>query len=141
MKEYHLLDNLINKIKLNFDYSKSYNVGTIITDKKGNILSFGINSYSKTHPKQLHYNKICNPTRIYLHSEIDALIKCKSENAHTMIIARITKKGETKIAKPCEGCFNALRDNGIKKVYYTNNYGELVLLDFDSYHKFLEVCE
>lgn len=133
MKEYALLKVLIRKIKEDFDYSKPYSVGSIICDKKGNILSFGTNSYCKTHPMQKQFNMKISEHKLFLHSEIDALVKLRSDNAHTMILARVTKTGMIKISKPCNGCFEAIKENGIKKVYYTNDFGDLVLLDFDSY--------
>lgn len=141
-KEYHTLGILVKRLReQNNDIGKyQHNVGAIITDKKGNILSVGNNSYIKTHPKQKKYNLYINPTKIFLHAEIDSLVKCRDE-PHTMIICRIGKDGKIRLAKPCKGCYNAIKDVKVKQVYFTNNYGELVLLDtslsvedYDDYH-------
>jgi len=50
-----------------------------------------------------------------------------------MIIARLTKSGLVKLAKPCVGCFDAISQSNLKKVYYTNDEGELTLLDENKY--------
>lgn len=129
MNEYRILESLKKRILFQYDYTKPYSVGVFLLDKKGNILSFGQNSYFKSHPKQKRYASNNNPNKVFLHGEIDALIRCRFKKAHTMMLCRITKTGMIKLAKPCEGCLKAIIDSEIKRVYYTNNYGELILLD------------
>lgn len=131
-KEYHTLKFLVKKLQeQNTDIGKyQHRVGTIITDRKGNILSTGFNSYIKTHPRQKKYNLYINPTKIFLHAEIDSLVKCRGE-PHTMIICRIGRDNQIRLAKPCKGCYNAIKDVQVKKVYFTNNFGELTLLNLD----------
>lgn len=128
-KEYPLLKYLIRKMNSrSSDLGKyQYNVGAIIADKKGYPISIGFNSYIKTHPKQFIYNKR-NPTKIFLHAEIDALIRCRAE-PYMMIICRLGKDGKIRMSRPCSGCYNAIKDVKLQKIYYTNNHGELVLLD------------
>lgn len=149
-REYNALRHLISKInEHNYDatsYTNSskvkHSIGAMILDRKGSVLSVGFNSYIKTHPMQYTYNKDINPTRIFLHAEIDALVKCRGE-PHTLVVARIGKDGKIRLAKPCKGCFNAIKDAKIKKTYFTNNNGELVLLntdisvdDYEDYHSY-----
>lgn len=129
-KEYHTLRTLLNKLNNLDDIKGQHKVGAVILDRKNNVLSIGYNSYIKTHPKQYIYNKHINPTRIFLHAEIDALVRCRGE-PYTMIVARIGKDSKVRLAKPCKGCFNAIKDTKVKKVFFTNNNGELVLLDTD----------
>lgn len=38
----------------------------------------------------------------------------------TLIVTRISKKGEYSCSKPCEKCLRAAKDYGIKKIYYTD---------------------
>jgi tRNA(Arg) A34 adenosine deaminase TadA len=132
---YHNLDIL--KQKMLFRQHLMYNVAAVVLDRKGNPISYGFNSYAKTHPKQ-HYNKVFSAHKIYLHAETDALYKIhKADAVHTMIVCRLGKKNQFLLAKPCVGCFSELKVSGLKYVYYTNNDGELVLLnletDIDSY--------
>jgi tRNA(Arg) A34 adenosine deaminase TadA len=90
-----------------------------IYDKKGNILSIGLNSYSKSHPKQSYYAKKCNMgEKIYLHAEIAALVKCRGI-PYKISVERYGKKGEPKLAQPCPICFMAIKEAGIKKIEFT----------------------
>lgn len=111
-----------------FDLAKSlahtvkgkYRVSAIIFDKSGRILSTGVNSYVKTHPLQAEYAFRCNTEqRIYLHAEIDALVKCKKQG-HKIFIMRIDIKGEPVLSKPCPICEMAIQEHGIKVVEYIN---------------------
>ena len=131
LREYRYLDILISKMKerTNID-NYQYNIGAIALDKHGTVLSVGFNSYTKTHPLQMLYNKENNPSRLFLHAEIDALVKSKVE-PYMLIVCRLSKLGKIRIAKPCSGCYQAIRDYKVKKVFFTNNYKELVLLDTD----------
>ena len=100
-----------------------FRVSAIITDSKGNILSKALNSYEKTHPIQAAYaNKVKRPTKIYLHAEIAALIKCRKK-PHTIIVSRFLKDGSMALAKPCPVCQLALKEAGVKKVCYTTKNG------------------
>jgi len=129
--EYHLLHKLELKLMDRSMLKYQFNMGAIVADKKGQILSYGFNSYTKTHPKQYLYNKGVRNNRIYLHAEIDSLIKCSTlmSAAHILIVARLGRDGKLHLAKPCEGCMKAIVESKIKYAYYTNDYNELVLID------------
>ena len=70
-KKESVLDNAIGDAK--------YVVGSFAYDKKGMLISKGVNSFIKTHPEQkkcasavgLYHN-------IYLHAEISALVRAKN---------------------------------------------------------------
>ena len=101
---------------------KGYRLACIITDKRGRILSTGFNSYSKTHPKQAYFaKKYGRHARIFLHAEMSALIRVKHGIPHHIYIARVDKKGNPRLAKPCPICYSAIRDSEIKKITYTND--------------------
>lgn len=75
----------------------------------------------KSHPLQAKFGR--NDRAIYLHAEIDAIVKATRlgywlEDA-TMYIARVLKDGTPALAKPCEGCQRALMHFGIKDVIWT----------------------
>ena len=105
-----------------------FNLMTAALNKRGKIISYGQNSYIKSHPKMQEYNLHSNRKCIFLHSEIDALIKCR-EKPYMLIVARIGKKGDIRIARPCPICQEAIRRSGVEKVYFTDNNGELVLFE------------
>jgi tRNA(Arg) A34 adenosine deaminase TadA len=100
--------------------NKQHSIKAILYDKKGNILSIGSNSYTKTHPLQAKYaNQVGEPKKIFLHSEIDAIIKCKDiSKAYRIEVYRFYKDGKPANAKPCKICENALNQLGIQ-VWHT----------------------
>lgn len=99
--------------------NKRYNFVSIITNKKGMILSIGMNSLNKSHPLQAKYANLTNqPGKIYLHSEIDALVRCKSQG-YAIYTARTDKLGNVMLAKPCSICKLALMNSGINNIYST----------------------
>lgn len=97
---------------------------------KGEVISIGTCQY-KSHPMQKQYGR--NPMSVFLHAEIDALIKGQKRiesrgiplKKCTMYVARVKKPYAnasgfiTGMAKPCEGCMKALTEAGIVNVVYT----------------------
>lgn len=96
-----------------------YNIVAIVTDRRDKILSIGFNSYKKTHPLQKRYGeRTGNPDRIFLHAEIAALVKCRSEGDR-IYIARVDKQGNKKPAYPCPVCRLAIIEAGIREIIST----------------------
>jgi deoxycytidylate deaminase len=95
----------------------------ICTDKRGNILSVGTNSYTKTHPTQKRYaEKVNLHLKEFVHAEIKALLaldRYTLPKAHALYICRVLKDGTASLAKPCMICSAAISDYNIKEVYYT----------------------
>lgn len=100
---------------------QTQDITAIIYDKKGRILSIGKNSYVKTHPKQaMHAARVGRPEKVFLHAEMDAIIRCKDlTKAHRILVSRINRKGSYANAKPCPICQDALSDEGIEQVEWT----------------------
>jgi len=100
---------------------KRFEVTAIIRDKRGMILSIGKNSYVKTHPLQAEYaRRAGEPYKVYLHAEIDAIIKCPDlKKAHKLEVFRFTEEGSPASACPCKICASAIQVAGIKHVEYT----------------------
>jgi len=105
---------------------KKQNIICKIFDKRGRVLSIGVNSYTKTHPKQAHHAaKTGEPERQFLHSEIDAINKCKDlTKAYRIKVYRYNKDGQEMLARPCKACAQAIEEAGIEIVEWTTNYGE-----------------
>lgn len=90
-------------------------------DKRGKLLSVGHNSYVKTHRLQAYYGaKAGKPGRIYLHAELDALIKARKsgKDIHKLVVVRKGASGYL-LAKPCESCQLAIVEFNVKKVEHT----------------------
>ena len=100
-----------------------HNVTAIIFSKKGQVLSIGRNNYIKTHPLQaLHARKVGEPEKHFIHAEIDAIIRCRKMHlAHKIHVYRFDKKGNERLAKPCNICMSAIKAFNIKHVFYTEN--------------------
>jgi len=99
--------------------NKKQRIFSIITDKHGKIIGSGGNSYSKTHPTMAYYaEKVGDINKIFLHSEISALVNCKSK-PENMYIARVSRDGQPVKVSPCPICKLAILDSGIKKVITT----------------------
>lgn len=94
---------------------------------------YGLNKY-KTHPLQSKFGS--NPECIYLHAELDAIIRAINFRARyegkrylsldicdlsdfDMYIARVLKDGTPAIAKPCEGCMKAIEHFNVRSVQWT----------------------
>lgn len=91
-----------------------------IYDKKGKVLSVGVNSYVKSHPKQQHFANLARlPEKSFLHAEIAALVKLRHGMAHKIKIERYGKSGQPLNAEPCPICKLAIKEAGIKFIEYT----------------------
>lgn len=97
------------------------NITAIITDKRGRVLSIGKNSYVKSHTMMARLaNSVGTPDKIYLHAEIDAILRCQTlKKAHKIFVSRTLKSGEYGMAKPCPICQKAIAESGIKIIEHT----------------------
>lgn len=93
----------------------------IIYDKRNRILSIGENSYIKTHPRQASSAlAVGQPTKIYLHAEIAALVRLKDlSKAAKIVVFRFNKLGKPAPAYPCKCCLHALKLAGITNIEST----------------------
>jgi deoxycytidylate deaminase len=131
MNEYKILTDLKEKLLSRSDIATlRFNMGSALVNKNGTVLSYGFNSYVKTHPKIVQNPKYAD-VKLYLHAECAAIYKNHKDNKpYAMIVARINDHGQFRLAKPCLGCYSEIKTvQTLKKVYYTNDSGELILLD------------
>jgi deoxycytidylate deaminase len=95
---------------------------------KHKVISSGCNSYV-TNPLQKRYNKFRFETDATLHSkhaEVDCLLPLINRkdidfSRVSLYIFRQYKSGELGMARPCDSCFNLIKDLGIRTVYYTGD--------------------
>jgi len=116
-------ENLINTMKKNALNSELHYKHSACILKKGKILTIGKNKYFK--------NIIIENQSIKLsiHAEIDVLYKHSTKNLKGLdiLIIRIGENSkELKNSRPCNSCIEKLRERGIRKVYYSNDKGEIV---------------
>lgn len=112
-----------------FSDFRDHHLGSVII-YKGKVLSIGYNT-NKTNPLQEHYNKFrgydITKARNSLHAEMMAICKCKDMdiewNKASIYIYRQHKNGIKALARPCKACERAIKDLGIKNIYYTVENG------------------
>jgi tRNA(Arg) A34 adenosine deaminase TadA len=107
-------------------YSKGkHRVAASAYGVNGSLMYTGFNSYVKTHPVQAALAKLVGmPDRIYLHAEIDALVRAGGP-VHTMVVTRVGKSGAPLPSRPCAICRRALSRAGVRRVYYVNDAGKI----------------
>jgi deoxycytidylate deaminase len=100
-------------------------MGCIITDKKGNLISSGYNTY-KEHPLQSKYKY--RQDALGMHAEISALFPIWKENLSSSILF-VFRKPRSKVgynSRPCSGCMKAIKEKQIKIIYYCDRYGNII---------------
>lgn len=93
---------------------------SVITDKRGRIVSEGRNSFTRTHPEQARIaSKVGYPLKQYIHSEMAAIVSDKSGRGYKITVVRVDSKGNLKYAEPCPICKQAIKEAGLKVVEYS----------------------
>ena len=109
------------------DFSKIH-LGCIAV-YQGQVIGIGFNT-NKTHPVQKFYNRYREPSD-YILPKLHAEISCINQIKHLDInfskvklyIYRIRKDQPFGLSRPCPSCMAAIKDLGIRDVYYTTNDG------------------
>lgn len=107
----------------------SFMIGAAIVVGKS-IISVGANDKDRSHPLQKKYNAFRfndDKCKHSIHAEIDAITKAKNQiddfSDAKLFVYRLQKNGNLGIARPCKGCMEAIKDFGIKEIYYSTNEG------------------
>lgn len=96
---------------------------------QGQVIGLGFNT-NKTHPVQKFYNRYREPSD-YILPKLHAEISCINQIKHLDInfskvklyIYRIRKDQPFGLSRPCPSCMAAIKDLGIRDIYYTTNDG------------------
>lgn len=80
------------------------------------MLGIGINKM-RNDPNQVKNPKVNSS----VHAEVAAIRDAGRTDLRggTLVVARVSPRGEQAMSKPCSNCQIALKAAGIKKVYYT----------------------
>lgn len=75
-----------------------------------------------------------------MHAELSAALKIKSSiqklsGGVDIIVIRINNRMELKNSRPCNNCIEKLKSIGIRRVYYSNDDGEIVREDINTMEK------
>lgn len=109
------------------DYYKAH-LGCVAV-YQGQVIGIGYNC-NKTHPKQQYYNRYrikSDSMPAKLHAEISCLNSINNLNINfskvKLYIYRIRKSQPFGMSRPCPSCMAAIKDLGIRNIYYTTNDG------------------
>jgi len=112
------------------DEGCSFLLGAVVA-KGSRILATGACS-TKTDPKNPKLQakterwQICAEVRACL----NALRGTASLKGCTVYVVRVTKTGsQYMMARPCEHCQRFLKERRVKRVYYSNQHGEIIKMD------------
>jgi deoxycytidylate deaminase len=93
-------------------------------DKRKRLMSVGENSYSKTSTVMSYFaEKVGTPCKVFLHAEVQALLRTKDKKPYRLTIERYDNEGNFALAKPCPVCSEAIKAWGISVVEYTSPTG------------------
>lgn len=84
--------------------------------KGGSVISVGINK-NRNHPTVVSSEHI--KTHCSVHAEVDALRKVKNPKGSTIYVARVNKRGQDRLSRPCDRCNDLIKKSGVRKVVYT----------------------
>jgi len=115
---------LAKQASYNSDYKQALGAVAIYC---GKLLALGWNSH-KTHPGQARYNSLERGFDGYsfqstIHAEMMVINKIKYLDINFNKVKLFVWRGKDhpRLSKPCAACERALRDLGIRHVYYTGN--------------------
>lgn len=108
------------------------NVGCIVV-YKNKVIAIGYNM-DKSHPIQRKYNKFRDYNlsggkcpKESLHAEMYCILQIIDLDIDfskvKIYVYRNKKDGSLGMSRPCQACAHAIRDLGIKNIYYTTDYG------------------
>lgn len=107
--------DLARRVSKNSNHHQ-HKIGVAIVNKNS-VISLGFNKL-QTHPRSKHPYKS-------LHAEVHSLIGLaynELKGCHAYVY-RERKDGTPALSKPCPSCHMALKEAGIKKIYYSTNGG------------------
>ena len=108
------------------DYGKFHH-GAVLT-KHGAILNY---SHNKDKPCSFGGRFRCKSLgQATLHAELGAILNMPRESTEDadIYVVRINSDGEYKNSKPCDMCQEAMRFCGVKRVFYSTEYGHFEVM-------------
>jgi hypothetical protein len=104
--------------------------------KKNKIVKIGWNK-NRTHPKTKEFPYVGSKEKysrinVGIHAELDVILKSGKDDlsGYDLMVLRVDGTGRLNSSKPCIGCQSAIRQFGIKNIYFSNAKG---LIDHECY--------
>ena len=96
----------------------NHKIGAVIFHRKG-IISTGFN-YPERSLKRFTRFFMVHPTSV--HAEVAAIINSRQNiKGRSIFVLRLNKKGEMRLAKPCNYCMGYINFVGLKSIYFSTN--------------------
>ena len=104
---------------------KKFEIIATAFDKKGRVISSGVNLYRKSHTLMAKYAEIAGESdqKIFIHAELSAVLKAGDKQVHSLLVQRHLSDGSLALAMPCRTCQAMIKDFGIKEVTYSDYDG------------------
>ena len=106
--------NLAVKVAATSDLAQRH--GAVIV-KNGRVLALGVNKQKNADINAPH--ALNAPEYFTVHAEADAINRARNIKGATIYIARVNKRGEERLSRPCDSCAETIRKAGIRTVIYT----------------------
>ncbi len=127
---YNRAVEIATALKVKVKNGKSHHGAFLL--RKGKMVAIGVNDYKKQHNSNRfgRYNDHKGYTTEYKacrHAEISAIIRYGEEDLSDceMLVVRIDNKNKPSLSKCCPNCARVLMGLNVKKVFYSNEVGEL----------------
>jgi tRNA(Arg) A34 adenosine deaminase TadA len=97
-----------------------YNHGAVAL-KSNRIVGEGINSTRTSWLQRIYANKVGMFEKTCEHAEVAAIRHAKELD--TLVVVRVSAKGNLVSSKPCSICGELIKDSGVKHLYYSYDNG------------------
>lgn len=104
---------------------KRYTITSTTYDKRGRPIAVGLNDYTKSTPLMKHFALLAreSDSKIWKHSELDAVLKSRGKEIDSILVQRYDAFGNPKLARPCPTCRQMLKAFGVRIARYSTEDG------------------
>jgi len=105
----------------NSDYGKLRHGAVLV--KGGSVIRSAYNKDDFTSFADRFRPQGCGPATRHAETECVSGLSKEQTTGADIFVCRINNQGEFRMSKPCKMCHSIMKSAGIKRVFYTTNYG------------------
>ncbi len=105
----------------NSEYGKLRHGAVLV--KGGSVIKLAYNKDDFTSYADRFRPAGCGPATRHAEASLIAGLSKEQTNGADIFVCRINNQGEFRMSKPCKMCHSIMKSAGIKRVFYTTNYG------------------
>jgi len=102
------------------NHGMEYSHGAVAL-KSNKVVGLGVNTMRTSWLQRVYANKVGMPSKTCEHAEVAAIRHAKELD--TLVVVRVSARGELVSSKPCSICRKLLEDSGVKHLYYSQDGG------------------